>query len=168
MAACPHPANQDRAPRDPNYLKGRSVAGVSFESTLVPPLPATTPAGNNGRPVKPWELNQALNYQLYERTQFVRPKDPIVANLLLDWATLNLSGGPIENADALYDAAVAYGAPRDALMKNRQSYIKRTLAQRTRQSWTRAGDTCAICQPPPPPSEGERINEPVLPFRRSL
>ena len=102
------------------------------------------PPGNNGKPVKPWELDSALSYQLHERTGFVRPRDPIVANLLLDWATLNLAGGPVENADVLYDLAVDYGAERNALMRNRQAYITRVLA--------RAGDTdpkddslCAIC-----------------------
>ncbi|UNK49806.1 hypothetical protein MNR01_01850 [Lysobacter sp. S4-A87] len=137
---------------DPAYLTGRSVAGVWFEPKLVPSLPDRTPAGNNGKPVEPWKLNQALAYQLYERTQFVRPKDPIVANLLLDWATLNLAGGPIENADALYDAAVAYGAPRDALVRSRQDYIKRTLAQAPKGKTPTSDDRCAICQPRPLPS----------------
>ncbi|MDR7133272.1 tetratricopeptide (TPR) repeat protein [Lysobacter niastensis] len=140
--------------KNPDYLDGRSVGGVTFEPTLVPPLPTATPAGNDGKPVKLWELNQALAYQLYERTQFVRPKDPVVANLLLDWATLNLVGGPIENADALYDAAVAYGATRDTLTRSRQSYIKRTLAQADGAKTEASEDICAICQPlPPPPSE---------------
>lgn len=130
--------------KDPTYLDHHSVAGIAFEQTLVPELPRAMPAGNDGKPVKPWELNGALSYQLHERTGFVRPRDPIVANLLLDWATLNLAGGPIENADALYDLAVTYGAKPDELMRNRQAYIKRVLAQ--------AGDAepkdnapCAIC-----------------------
>jgi len=49
--------------------------------------------------------------------------------------------------DALYYLAVTYGAKRDALMRNRQAYIKRVLAQ--------AGDAepsydapCAICPQP--------------------
>jgi len=105
------------------------------------------PTGNTGRPLRPWDLHLALAYQLHERTGFVKPRDPIVANLLHDWATLNLAGGPIENADVLYDLAVTYGAKRDALMRNRQGYIKRVLAQ--------AGDAepsydrpCAICPQP--------------------
>ena len=129
--------------RDPTYLKHHSVAGIGFDNTLIPSLPARMPAGNDGRPVKPWALDNSLSYQLHERTGFVGPPDPIVANLLHDWATLNLAGGPIESADALYELAVEYGAPRDALMRNRQAYIRRVLAQ--------AGDKdpenvpCAIC-----------------------
>jgi len=129
--------------RDPTYLKHHSVAGISFDTSLVPPLPASMPAGNDGHPVKPWELDSSLNYQLHERTGFVRPPDPIVANLLLDWATLNLAGGPIENADALYDLAVEYGAPRDALMRNRQAYIRRVLAQTGEKD--PENTPCAIC-----------------------
>ena len=137
--------------QDPDYLDGRSVAGVAFEATLVPSLPRSMPAGNDGKPVQPWKLNESLSYQLHERTQFVRPRDPIVANLLVDWATLNLAGGPIESADALYDAAVVYGARRDALMRNRQSYIQRTLAQTQEAEPTAEDYICGICQPPPPP-----------------
>jgi len=132
------------ARRDPTYLDSHSVAGVSFDKVLVPSLPRTLPAGNDGRPVTPWDLNLALLYQLHERTGFVKPRDPIVANLLGDMATLNLAGGPIENADVLYALAVTYGAKRDALMRSRQAYIQRVLAQ--------AGDalpsnetTCGIC-----------------------
>jgi hypothetical protein len=51
------------------------------------------------------------------RTGFFKPRDPIVANLLLDWATLNLACGPIENADALYDLAVTYGTKPDAIKR---------------------------------------------------
>ena len=135
--------------RDPRYLEGRSITGVVFERTLVPTLPIAMPPGNDGKPVKPWELNSALGYQLHERTGFVRPTDPIVANLLLDWATLNLAGGPIETADVLYDFAVTYGAERDALMRNRQSYIQRVLAQAGKAKAN--GGECGICPPMPPP-----------------
>jgi len=130
--------------KDPTYLDHHSVAGITFDQTLVPELPRAMPAGNNGEPVKPWELNSALSYQLYERTGFVKPRDPIVANLLLDWATLNLAGGPVENADVLYDLAVTYGAKPDALMRNRQGYIKRVLAQ-AGNAEPEDNVPCAIC-----------------------
>lgn len=71
---------------------------------------------------------------------------PVVANLLLDWATLNLAGGPLENADALYRQAVRYGARHDPLMRNRHEYIGRTLAQADRDI---SDIRCTICQPLP-------------------
>ncbi len=131
--------------KDPRYLEGRSVAGITFAPTVVPPLPTTIPAGNDGKPLKPWELNLSLNYQLYERTQFVKPRDPVVANLMRDWATLNLAGGPIESADELYDLAVTYGAERDALMSARQAHIRRVLAKAGKRE--PENYNCGICQP---------------------
>lgn len=134
------------AARDPAYLASHSIAGVTFAPVRVPPVPQSMPAGNNGAPVLPWELDNALANQLLERVQFVSPKDPVVANLLLDWATLNLAGGPIESADVLYDLAVRYGAPRDALMRERQAFVRATL--RTAPKIGESNDyRCAICQP---------------------
>jgi tetratricopeptide (TPR) repeat protein len=135
--------------KDPGFLKNHSVARVRFATVVVPPIPAELPAGNDGKPVKPWALNQALSYQLFERTQFVGSKDPVVANLLQDWATLNLAGGAIENADALYKLAVTYGASEDALMKERRAFIRRTLA--TAKTNDPYDFRCAICEPPPLP-----------------
>lgn len=133
--------------RDPRYLATHSVAGVAFADEVVPSIPAVLPAGNDGVPVKPWELNLALSYQLRERTQFVSPPDPVVANLMRDWATLNLAGGPIENAQALYAAAVHFGAPHDALMRQREAYVDSTLARVGRRHVEPRGRNCAICMP---------------------
>ncbi|MFK3650405.1 hypothetical protein ACI2IY_18510 [Lysobacter enzymogenes] len=134
---------------DRNYLQGRSIAGVSFAAELVPPVPTQLPPGNDGRPVAAWELNKALSYQLFERTNFVAPSDPVVANLLMDWATLNLAGGPIESAAALYPMAVRYGARRDALMERRLAHIRGVLAQADKKR--PSGEfACAICDPPMP------------------
>jgi tetratricopeptide (TPR) repeat protein len=132
------------AAKDPTYFDRHSITGLVFEKVLVPVVPHELPAGNNGKPVKPWELNLALAFQLQERTGFVKPRDPVVANLLHDWATLNLAGGPIESADVLYDLAVTYGAKRDALMRNRQAYIRRVIAQ-AGDSKAEADAPCAIC-----------------------
>lgn len=142
---------------DPNALEGRSVAGVTFEATTVPPLPMTYPPGNDGKPVKPHELDQALYYQLNERLQFVKPKDAVVANLLEDWATLNLAGGPVENAAALYPLAWRYGAPKSGLSLAREHEARRILALPRKRSSKSLG-FCTICPPrepppPPPPSQ---------------
>lgn len=133
------------AARDPGYLQAHSVAGVRFQAKTVPALPSVMPPGNRGTPVSPAQLNRALQYQLYERGQFVSPPDPIVANLLSDWATLNLAGGPIENAEAIYKLAVAYGAPNDALLRERRAYIRTALARASGSPAEAA--TCPICGP---------------------
>ena len=134
------------AARDPEYLRRHSIAGLRFEAKPVPALPTPLPAGNDGRPLKPWELDQSLNYQLRERTQFVAAPDPVVANLLSDWATLNLAGGPLENAGALYDLAADYGAPRDALTRERRAYIRKTVLLAKLKDADGTYD-CAICPP---------------------
>lgn len=134
------------AVRDPDYLKRNSIAGIRFDAKPAPALPAVMPAGNDGKPLKPWELEASLSYQLRERTQFVPAPDAVVANLLSDWATLNLAGGPLENAEALYDLAATYGAPRDALMREREAYIRKTIALAKPKN--AGGDySCGICRP---------------------
>lgn len=131
------------ARRDPTYFDTHSVAGVRFGDTVLPSLPAAYPPGNDGRPVGPFGLNQALNYQLFERLQFVQPPDPVVANLLVDWGTLNLAGGSIEDAKAVYRLANRYGARSTPLMRERLERIEAILAGPTRD----ADGPCAICAP---------------------
>jgi hypothetical protein len=133
------------ARRDPH----RSIAGVAFSNALIPPMPRTLPAGNDGRPVRPHELDRAFRYQLSERMQFVRPKDWVVANLLSDWATLNLAGGPIENAESLHDLAVRYGQPQTLLWARRVARIHAIMERAT--AAPPGPFECPICEPPAPP-----------------
>jgi len=131
---------------DPDYVATHSIAGLTFKPVKVPPLPEM-PRGNAGQTLAPWEVEHALNYQLRERVQFVPPKDPVVANLMQDWATLNLAGGPIENAAVQYDLAVRYGAPRTPLMQERQAFIRETL-ERVGTDFVETDDyACGICRP---------------------
>lgn len=129
----------------PGYLTDHSIAGLHFEDSLVPPLSSKMPNGNDGTPLHPWEVNLALNYQLHERLQFVDPPDPVVANLLGDWATLNLAGGPIETAGVLYPLALQYGLPGNPLITARQRYIRQMLARSKKEA--SLGYGCDICQP---------------------
>lgn len=132
--------------RNPDYLDTHSVMGLRFDAALIPSVPKDMPNGNDGTPAKPWQVNEALNYQLHERLQFVRAPDPIVANLLLDWATLNLAGGSVESADVLYDLAFNYGATRTPLIAARKKEIRSVL---TRAKSKEPEDfTCPICVPP--------------------
>lgn len=139
------------AARQPGYLDTHSVAGVRFDNATVPKIPKAMPAGNDGKPVAAWELNLALNYQLRERLQFVEAPDPVVANLLLDWANLNLAGGPIESASVLYALAFEYGAQRTSLVRARQQYIRQVQSRATAAK--SSGYGCDICQPSPEGAE---------------
>lgn len=131
------------ARRDPTYFATHSVAGVRFEDAVLPPLPTVYPPGNDGRPVSPFGLNQALNYQLFERLQFVQAPDPVVANLLMDWGTLNLAGGSVEDAKVVYGLAVCYGSRSTPLMQARLKRIDAILAGPIQD----ADGPCAICAP---------------------
>ena len=137
--------------RDPHYLDTHSVAGLRFDSTLIPSVPKDMPDGNDGKPAEPWKVNQALNYQLHERLEFVKAPDPIVANLLLDWATLNLAGGSVESADVLYDLAIKYGAARTPLIAARKKEIATILAKAGSKAKSKAEEpenlVCPICVP---------------------
>ena len=131
----------------------RSIAGIAFDDALVPSLPKAMPAGNDGKPVRPYELDRAFRYQLDERMQFVKPRDWAVANLLSDWAALNLAGGPLENAKALHGLALRYGEPPTLVWSRRLAHIHRVLAK-AKEAQEDAFD-CPICEPlaaiPPPP-----------------
>ena len=135
---------------DPRYLDGHSIAGVRFGNAVLPALPVEYPDGNDGRPVSPYALNLALSYQLHERMMFIKPKDAVVANLLMDWAALNLAGGPVESAEALYPLAERYGAPRTPLVSARLAEIRKLLAAAKRRPDGPVG-RCPICEPIEPP-----------------
>ena len=133
---------------DPGTLGARSVAGVMFDPVALPSLPDRFPPGNDGKPVTAPQLNHALAYQLGERLQFVKPKDPVVANLLDDWATLNLAGGPVETAAALYRLSWRYGAARTPLSVARENRARQAIAQRGHRSIDdRNLGFCSICFP---------------------
>jgi tetratricopeptide (TPR) repeat protein len=136
--------------RDPTHLASRSVAGVVFAPVALPDLPTAYPAGNDGQPVAPHQLNMALTYQLAERLDFVRPEDAIVADLVQDWATLHLAGGSVESAIALYDLALRYGATPTPLLRQRQAKAREILATAGDDHTVDHGE-CPICMRPPPP-----------------
>ncbi|CAN7157596.1 hypothetical protein LJR168_000132 [Pseudoxanthomonas sp. LjRoot168] len=133
--------------KDPVRLARYSIAGLQFGDATVPPLPATLPAGNDGRRVDAYALNQAFAYQLGERMQFVLPKDPVVANLLSDWAALNMAGGPMENVVVLYALAERYGSEETATVARRQAEARRIL--KSVRNAEHPGGRCVICEPGP-------------------
>ena len=133
--------------KDPGRLTRQSIAGLQFGDATIPSLPATLPAGNDGRPVSAYELHHAFAQLVGERMRFVAPKDPVVANLLSDWAALNMAGGPMENVVTLYALARRYGADTE-VMARREAEADRVL--KTVRGDERDGGRCVICEPPSP------------------
>lgn len=130
---------------DAGALREVSIAGVDFGTRDLPALPDTLPVGNDSQPVTVVELNRAFRRQLLERMSLVKPKDPVVASLLTDWATLNLAGGPLETAVALYEEADRYGAmpdPRIAAWHSRARRIVEASEDGRRPGQGR----CPICE----------------------
>lgn len=73
----------------PGWLKTHSVSGMDFGPGPLPQAPSSSqalPTGNQGQPLSFVEAYDGVGYQLKERLQFVKPSDPIVADLLLDYA----------------------------------------------------------------------------------
>lgn len=129
---------------NPAYFRNRSIAGIAFGPGLVPAFPRKLPNGNDGKPLLPSWLDSSLDYQLHERIGLVKAPDPVVANLLSDWATLHLSGGSMETAKALYELAATYGAPRDALMQRRIAHIDQVVAKAEKRP-TPGEPDCRLC-----------------------
>jgi len=132
------------AAHDPARLREVSIAGVDFGTRDLPALPRNLPAGNDGEPVTVVELNLAFQRQLVERMGFVRPEDPVVANLLTDWATLNLAGGPLQTAVALYDEAARYGAAPTPRITAWHARAKR-IVEASEDAQLPGSGRCPIC-----------------------
>ena len=102
---------------DPAWLTTHSVLGLDFGAAVTPSIPTRWPQGHD----LPSTL-AALRYQLRERIAFVAPPDPIVADLVADYARLVALDAVIEEALPIYDLALAYHPARaDAVERQRDA-----------------------------------------------
>lgn len=115
------------AARDREWFQRNSVLGLDFGKAAIPSLPARLPSGNSSKPVTLDELKNAIWYQLDERYQFVAPPDPVVANILFDWANLLFRTDALESAIAVYREALRYGVPQAELAKTRLRRAEQAL-----------------------------------------
>jgi len=90
--------------KDPAFFEEHSVLGLQ-------------PGSNgklfsiSGKSIASEELVKAIQYQLTERLQFVKPPDPVVASLLFDYATIEGRPQTIEAAKLILRMAADYGYP---------------------------------------------------------
>ena len=117
---------------NPHWLRTHSVLGLDFGSETLPRMPARFPSGNRGQTFDAQETRQAIHVQMAERLQFVGPPDPIVGDLLFDYANLLMLTGTMENAAAVYELALRYGTPRAALAQQRLAHA-RLIVKRARK-----------------------------------
>ncbi|HEX8254889.1 MAG TPA: tetratricopeptide repeat protein [Thermoanaerobaculia bacterium] len=113
--------------KDPQWLRTHSILAMGFGSARVPNPPSRFPLDNNGKPLDAVRTAEAIQYQMKERLQFVKPPEPIVGDILFDYANLLMRTDILETADAVYKLAIEYGAPRTALAKQRREFIRKRL-----------------------------------------
>ncbi len=76
------------------------------------------------------ELARAIEYQLSERLQFVKPPDPSVASLLFDYAALEAATRTLESARGVLHLALDYGCPADKVQPLLNFYDQQILARK--------------------------------------
>lgn len=112
--------------KDPDWLKGHSVAGLDFGDGELPsrPSPSSLPLGNDGKPLSFLRAHAGIGYQLSERLRFVKPADPVVADLLMDYGQGAFLLEGARWSKELLEASRLYGVER-AEFKKRQRAISR-------------------------------------------
>lgn len=113
--------------KNPNWLRTRSVVGWREGEQLL--------ADARGRVRSPADLIKPISYQLKERTQFVKPPDPVVGDLYLtlgDIAHSTSAAYPNEWArdDAQsesYSAALLYGTVHEVRTRERLEAANRRI-----------------------------------------
>jgi tetratricopeptide (TPR) repeat protein len=119
-----------RLETDPEYLKTHRII----------PLPekfgAETKIDVSGTERSVQDVVQALGYQLIERVVFVKPPDPIVADLLFTLALCEARTGVLQGAVKLLKKSQEYGfqdpALLEATLKQYEDIIKKSPTGRSR------------------------------------
>lgn len=100
--------------KDPDWLKNHSVLGVDFSAGEDSQQPKRSATDHLGRQRSLTEIEDALIYQLHERLEFVKPPDPIVADLLFDLSNVLALTRTSEHAKAVHALSLSYGPNRRA------------------------------------------------------
>jgi tetratricopeptide (TPR) repeat protein len=104
--------------KDPDYFKKHSVLNLMpqeiTEDTLL-----------GEEKLHPADMEEAIQHQLGERMQFVKPPDPAVASLLFDYAAIEAATRTLETAKQILRLAVYYGYPPEKVDPLIKLYDKR-------------------------------------------
>ena len=112
------------AQQDPDYFKKHSVLD------LVPqPMTQDTLLGTEK--LHPEQMAEAIQHQLSERVQFVKPPDPAVASLLFDYAAIEAGTRTLESAKSVLRLAENYGYPADKIAPLIKLYDHRIAIRKT-------------------------------------
>jgi tetratricopeptide (TPR) repeat protein len=112
--------------KDPDYFKKHSVLELD-------PSRVSSSMTIDGRTFSPKQVAEAIEYQLQERLQFVKPPDPSVASLLFDYAAIEAATNILESAKGILKLAVEYGYPADRVEAQIKVYDRKIAAAKIRQ-----------------------------------
>ncbi len=116
--------------KDPAWLERHGVLGPDFGEGPRPTRPIIT-ANEAQKSIR------ALEYQLRERTAFVRPTEPIVADLLADLGNLYALYRTPESAQVAYRIALDYGPVRRDLVASRLAYVDNLIWKANAIHWAK-------------------------------
>lgn len=132
---------------DPEYLKSNPIIPIDEEKAADQVIMLTY----DGREIARDDLLKALHYQLGERMLFVKPKDPVVADLLYSFALFEAHTRVLEPAVELLALARVYGyhdlPALEARMLQYQEIIDSTWKIRPRELFFPALVLCALLYP---------------------
>jgi tetratricopeptide (TPR) repeat protein len=104
---------------DPDWLRKHSVLGADFRAGENARRPKTLATDHLGQQKSLAEIEDALVYQLHERLEFVKPPDPVVADLLFDLSNVLALTRTAEHAKAIHELSRSYGPGHEELVSSR-------------------------------------------------
>jgi hypothetical protein len=116
--------------KDPRWLEKNSILAMGFGGALVPNKPFRFPVAHSGKKLDADGTKNAILTQMHERLQFVKPPEPIVGDILFDYANLLMRTDILESAEAVYALAIQYGGPRTPLARARRAHVQALLKKR--------------------------------------
>lgn len=135
--------------KDPKWLLKNHVLELDFGTGDVPVAPEILPI-EKGKLKGVEQLLQQIDFQLTERTKFVKPPDAVVSDLYSSAGDLALAGGVsqldggYERPEVFYEAALNYGAPNAKLVQKRLDRYKADLAANPPKPKAAANDSVDV------------------------
>lgn len=109
--------------KDSNWLKNNSVLGANFNDSSNNSADKISVIDQDGQEKSIAEIEEALVYQLHERLEFVKPPEPIVADLLFDLNKIFSVTKSPEHAKVVKELSVQYGANSESASRYNETEI---------------------------------------------
>jgi hypothetical protein len=114
------------AGKDPAYFTNHTVLDLRAET-----FGGYVTVDGQTLPYK--EAADAIQYQLQERMQFVKPPEPVVASLLFDYAAIEAAMTTLESAEKLLQMSAEYGYPTEKVQPLIRLYDGKIAWRKTKQ-----------------------------------